>query len=119
MSWQYSGGQATDGQGGYYGSGGARKKLTDEPHRPELLALAEDVDHVVDIMKQVQELEESLSDDINKSMEARATIKKVLTSHDFMETLERLECAKGLPVWGLNQEERELIAAARIKVNEC
>ena len=36
---QYSGGQATDGQGGYYGSGGARKKLSEEPHRPELLAM--------------------------------------------------------------------------------
>jgi hypothetical protein len=93
--------------------------MTEEPHRPELLAMQTDVQHVADIMNQVADLEETLSDDVNKSMEARATIKKVLTSADFMETLERLECVKGEPVWGLSQQERELITAARIKVNKC
>ena len=93
--------------------------MAEEPHRPELLAMESDVAHVADIMNQVSDLEDTLSDDVNKSMEARATIKKVLTSADFMETLERLECVKGEPVWGLSQQEREFIAAARVKVNEC
>jgi hypothetical protein len=93
--------------------------MGNEPHRPELLALASDVDHVVQVMMEVQQLEELLEDDLNKSMEARGSIKKLMTAPDFMETLERLECVKGEPVWGLSQQERELIAAARDKVNAC
>jgi len=95
--------------------------VTDEPHRPELLALASDVEHVYQIMDEVSKLEELMEkeDDLNKSMEARGTIKKLMTSPELMETLERLECVKGEPVWGLNQEERELIQAARNKVNQC
>lgn len=95
--------------------------MGEEPHRPELLALASDVETVYRTMEEVTKLEELLEnqDDLNKSMEARGSIKKLMTSPELMETLERLECVKGEPVWGLNQKERELIQAARNKVNEC
>ncbi len=39
--------------------------MTEEPHRPELLAMQTDVQHVADIMNQVADLEETLSDDGN------------------------------------------------------
>jgi hypothetical protein len=92
-----------------------------EPHRPELLALASDVQHVVEVMMEVDTLEQLLEKekDLNKSMEARSHLKKLMTSPDFSACLERLECVKGEPVWGLNIEERELIAMARNKVNAC
>lgn len=72
-------------------------------------------------MEEVAILEDLLEkeNDLNKSMETRAGIKKLMTAPEFMETLERLECAKGEPKWGLNQEERELIQEARNKVNDC
>lgn len=69
--------------------------MTDEPHRPELLALATDVEHVYQVMQEVADLEQLLDEDINKSMEARASIKKLMTAPEFMETLARLECVKG------------------------
>ena len=33
----YSGGQASEGQGGFYGSGGSRLKTTTPEHHPEAL----------------------------------------------------------------------------------
>jgi len=95
--------------------------MGNEPHRPELLAVASDVEHVYHVMQEVTALEELLEneDDLNKSMEARGSIKKLMTSPDLMETLERLECVKGEPKWGLSLDERELIQAARNKVNDC
>ena len=72
-------------------------------------------------MTEVSTLEQLLEEetDLNKTMEARGSIKKLMTSPDVMEALERLECHKGEPVWGLSQDERELIAMARVKINEC
>lgn len=83
--------------------------------------MASDVQHVAQIMDEVTKLEDLLEkeDDLNKSMEARGAIKKLMTSPELMEPLERLECVKGEPKWGLNQDERELIQEARMKVNEC
>jgi hypothetical protein len=92
-----------------------------EPHRPELLALASDVQAVFSVMEEVDTLEQLLREekDLNKSMEARTHLKKLMTCPEFLACLERLECVKGEPVWGLNQEERELIVMARNKVNAC
>lgn len=92
-----------------------------EPHRPELLALASDVQAVLSVMEEVDTLEQLLREekDLNKSMEARTHLKKLMTCPEFLACLERLECVKGEPVWGLNQEERELIVMARNKVNAC
>jgi len=123
----YSGGQATEGQGGYYGSGGSRKDLTPEAeHRPEMLALAADVQNIQAVMTEVETLEgllESERDENNgeitgRSIELRSTIKKLMTSPEVMDCLSRLEI-QGEPVWGLSSDERDLIKAAREKVNGC
>ena len=35
---QYSGGQASEGQGGFYGSGGARVSTSETEHKPEMVS---------------------------------------------------------------------------------
>mmetsp|Transcript_17747 Transcript_17747/g.24657 ORF Transcript_17747/g.24657 Transcript_17747/m.24657 type:complete len:165 (+) Transcript_17747:100-594(+) len=127
----YSGGQASEGQGGFYGSGGARATKVGDgtertEHRPELLALAGDVQKIVEIMNEVEILENLLLNDdpkndavvSNKTIEIRTNIKKLMTSKDFRESLDRLEI-EGQPVWGLSSDERDLITQARAKMNEC
>jgi len=54
----------------------------------------------------------------NKTIEIRTNIKKLMTSKDFRESLDRLEI-EGQPVWGLSSDERDLITQARAKMNEC
>jgi len=125
----YSGGQATEGQGGFYGSGGARAtgdEKTREEGRPEMLALAADVQKVRQVMKEVETLENLYENEMSdskgqvtgRSIEIRSSIKKLMTSHEFLSCLTRLE-VKGEPTWGLSSAERELIMDARRLVNEC
>mmetsp|Transcript_5919 Transcript_5919/g.8369 ORF Transcript_5919/g.8369 Transcript_5919/m.8369 type:complete len:171 (-) Transcript_5919:368-880(-) len=129
----YSGGQASEGQGGFYGSGGARATNANADgttvtttirteHRPELLAFAGDVQKIVETMDEVNILENLLEGESTevsgKSIEIRANIKKLMTSKDFTESLDRLEI-EGQPVWGLSSDERDLITEARAKMNEC
>ena len=127
---QYSGGQATEGQGGYYGSGGARKSASDpgfdQWQRPDMLALAADVTKITTLMNEVETLEHLLQTELsktkgevtNRSIEISTTIKKICTQPEVMECLNRLEM-NGEPVWGLSSDEREMIMGARKKVNEC
>ena len=121
---QYSGGQAIEGgQGGFYGSGGARVNKLETEHRPEMLALAADVENLTLLMEEISKLDEMLEEEKNKagggkSLEISSKIKKVMTSSDVMDCLNRLE-VEGAPVWGLSSEERDLVHAARQKVNEC
>eukprot|EP00549_Striatella_unipunctata_P020370 CAMPEP_0118710118 /NCGR_PEP_ID=MMETSP0800-20121206/23146_1 /TAXON_ID=210618 ORGANISM="Striatella unipunctata, Strain CCMP2910" /NCGR_SAMPLE_ID=MMETSP0800 /ASSEMBLY_ACC=CAM_ASM_000638 /LENGTH=164 /DNA_ID=CAMNT_0006614149 /DNA_START=24 /DNA_END=518 /DNA_ORIENTATION=+ len=125
----YSGGQATEGQGGFYGSGGARAEAGSsqpsvvEDQRPSMLALASDVQKIENVMKEVSSLENLLEAEgtevvNNVTIELRSSIKKLMTAPDFMESLGRLEL-KGEPIWGLSSDERELIVTARNKMNEC
>ena len=122
---QYSGGQATEGQGGFYGSGGARKIDNAGEQQMQMLALAADVQKITAVMGEVETLESLLESETKasngevtgKSIEIRANIKKLVTSPDFTESLNRLEI-HGSPVWGLSSDERELIIDARAKVLE-
>eukprot|EP00957_Ditylum_brightwellii_P108879 8305871-Ditylum_brightwellii.AAC.1 len=67
----YSGGQATEGQGGYYGSGGSRASLTPaSEHRPEMLALAADVQTISSIMVEVEMLENLLQSETEENQGA-------------------------------------------------
>jgi hypothetical protein len=119
---QYSGGQATEGQGGYYGSGGSR--VIEPPvvsGRSQLLALAADVERVFSVMEELQTLESLLAreseDGISgKNIELRNSIRKLMTGAEFLDSLGRLE-VQGSPVWGLSASEREMITLAREKVN--
>jgi hypothetical protein len=127
---QYSGGQPSVGQGGFYGSGGARVlPLEDsDPHkqheqqRSKMLALAQDVQTIRSTMSELEMLESLLrsegTSNTSKRMELKNAIKKLMTAPQFNESLNNLEI-RGEPAWGLSREERELIIAARGKVNEC
>ena len=121
----YSGGQASEGQGGFYGSGGARVSKIETEHKPEMVALAADVENLTLVMQEIYKLEEVLEEEkegnsgvTGKSLEISSKIKKIMTSSDVMDCLNRLE-VEGEPVWGLSSEERDLVHAARQKVNEC
>jgi hypothetical protein len=120
---QYSGGQATEGQGGYYGSGGSRVlPTTTAEHHIELLALAADVEKINQTMKELETLESLLlagqKDEVSgKSIELRQSIKKLMTAPAFLESLNRLEF-NGQPIWGLSTDEREKINLAREKVTK-
>jgi hypothetical protein len=122
----YSGGQASEGQGGFYGSGGARVSTLETEHRPEMLALAADVENLTLVMDEISKLDSMLEEEkekagsnvTGKTLEIGSKIKKIMTSVDVMDCLNRLE-VEGEPVWGLSSEERDLVHAARQKVNEC
>ncbi|KAL7565031.1 hypothetical protein ACA910_020742 [Epithemia clementina (nom. ined.)] len=124
----YSGGQAMEGQGGFYGSGGARAAAYDssqdtkEEGRNFVLAVAGDVQTISETMDEVERLEnllrseeEGSSSVTSKSIEIKSAIKKLLTAKDFAEALNRLE-VQGAPVWGLSTDEREMIVSAREKM---
>jgi len=128
---QYSGGQASEGQGGFYGSGGARHPdggkadaydSDAEESRSKMLALAADVNKIRQVMDEYTVFESLLaaedSDISNKSIELKSAIKKLMTAPEVLNALNRLEI-QGEPVWGLSTEERELIVTAREIVNEC
>jgi hypothetical protein len=129
---QYSGGQPTAGQGGYYGSGGARASgeshesdavNATESERTKVLAMAADVQTIAAVMNEVSTLESILeseegSGNPSKTMEIRNAIKKLMTSADVTSALNRLY-VQGEPVWGLSVSERDMISYAREKVNEC
>jgi len=126
---QYSGGQAISGQGGFYGSGGARSLQVDndeqhstEDKRHRMLALAADVENLSRVVAEAEALEQKLldEDDVvsSKSIELKASIKKLMTDPSMLESLNRLE-VQGQPVWGLSSQEREMVALCRYKVNNC
>lgn len=122
----YSGGQASEGQGGFYGSGGARVSKGETEHRPEMVALAADVENLTLVMEEIynmdamleEEKENATSSVTGKTLEISSKIKKIMTSVDVMDCLNRLE-VEGEPVWGLSSEERDLVHAAREMVNKC
>ena len=122
---QYSGGQATEGQGGFYGSGGARvisSSDVDSDGRQALLAMAADVEKISSVMDELYKLESELFDlkedsVSSKAIELKASIKKLITSPDVTEALDRLE-VQDEPVWGLSADEREMIILAKQKMNE-
>jgi hypothetical protein len=106
--------------------------------RNKMLAMAHDVQTVRLVMQELDLLESLLrneeesksttgssgspsssSDAVSpKSMEIKNSMKKLMTSTDFLESLNNLE-VQGEPAWGLSCEEREMIVLAREKVNAC
>eukprot|EP00527_Entomoneis_sp_CCMP2396_P008619 CAMPEP_0198154822 /NCGR_PEP_ID=MMETSP1443-20131203/68806_1 /TAXON_ID=186043 /ORGANISM="Entomoneis sp., Strain CCMP2396" /LENGTH=163 /DNA_ID=CAMNT_0043821537 /DNA_START=32 /DNA_END=523 /DNA_ORIENTATION=+ len=123
----YSGGQAFEGQGGFYSSGGHRASAGDRDHQQDgrefMLAVASDVQAIEHVMDEVDRLESLLESEdsgavTNKSMELKNAIKKAVTAPDFVEALKRLE-VEGAPVWGLSTAEREMIVLAKEKMNNC
>lgn len=93
-----------------------------------MIAMEADVQTVSNYMNELEKLEDMLDNETKssgdektpsgKSIEIKAAIKKLMTSTELSETLNRLEI-HGEPVWGLSSTERELIETAREKVNAC
>lgn len=124
----YSGGQASKGQGGFYGSGGARKidfADSTQVKRSKLLAVASDVEYISQVMEKVLDLESLLQDEqkktkdvTTKSIELKSQMKALVGNPEFLQCLDRLEI-QGAPIWGLTRQEHELLKDAREKVNSC
>ena len=114
----YSGGHANTGQGGFYGSGGARVAKSSPAHHPEAMARAADIQALAKIMAEVEILEGeliSLGNIVNsRTIEIKSRIKKSISNPQVRELLQRLEI-KGEPVWGLSSKERDLVRAAKMK----
>jgi hypothetical protein len=125
----YSGGHASVGQGGFYGSGGSRtlndRQLEDLKHgRDEACAHVGDVDTLKAVVLEIEGIEDEISsaltadDDKMKVIELKAKLKKTVTHPKVMVVLNKLEY-KGAPVWGLSERELEVVNFLRSKVNEC
>lgn len=116
----YSGGQASEGQGGFYGSGGARVKKSDVEWNSKAVAQLEDINALIELMGEVGRLEDLVTDDSVSEpvIEAKASIKKLMTAPATVKLIEALEMG-GQPVWGLSQSERVLVKSAREKMLNC
>lgn len=115
----YSGGQASQGQGGFYGSGGSRIVAgASVAHHPEALANQRDIQDLAKIVGDVEILENELrtlgTTVSSRTIEIKARIKKLISNPHVREILNRLEI-KGQPVWGLSSKERDLVRSAREK----
>ncbi|GMI46261.1 hypothetical protein TrCOL_g310 [Triparma columacea] len=117
----YSGGHASEGQGGFYGSGGARILQGSTSQRAGAVAHAGDVMELERVVGEVEKTEGLILQEgkgvSNKVIELKATLKKIVTAPAVTEIMNKLEY-KGEPVWGLSESERELVAYMRQKVNE-
>jgi hypothetical protein len=88
-----------------------------------MIALSHDVELVRTTMIELERLEGMLRDSdgvetSKETIELKHSIKKLMTASELLESLNNLEF-NGEPIWGLSTVERELIMAARDKVNEC
>ena len=114
----YSGGHASQGQGGFYGSGGSRLVKGEQKFAPEFRASKDDIVSLQNVMSDVDSLELQLAkhgDVVNSTtIELKSKIKKTLHTPKVRALLNRLEI-KGEPVWGLSISERELVKAAKAK----
>lgn len=126
----YSGGHASSGQGGYYGSGGARAKaeqdstrdITQE-QRSKVLAISSDVQAVQQFLEELEQLEDLLREEeqesggkvTGRSEELRSKRKHLVSNRKILECLDRLQI-EGAPVWGLSSEEHDMVVMARERV---
>mmetsp|Transcript_15911 Transcript_15911/g.32676 ORF Transcript_15911/g.32676 Transcript_15911/m.32676 type:complete len:151 (+) Transcript_15911:61-513(+) len=118
----YSGGHASEGQGGFYGSGGARILQNEQTQREGAVAHASDVQELLRVMEEIEQTESMILAEgegvSNRVIELKATLKKIVTRPAVTEIMAKLEY-KGEPVWGLSETERELVTYMRQKVNEA
>lgn len=114
----YSGGQASEGQGGFYGSGGSRVSSKKPERFLDATARQADITSLAALQKQVDDLEAELfslgSAVSTRSIEIKSKIKKTISNPKVRDLLNRLEI-KGEPVWGLSSAERELVRKVKAK----
>mmetsp|Transcript_34400 Transcript_34400/g.57805 ORF Transcript_34400/g.57805 Transcript_34400/m.57805 type:complete len:137 (+) Transcript_34400:196-606(+) len=122
----YSGGQASVGQGGFYGSGGSRatNKGAVEHHPEALVENLEDLKVLKALMSDIEVLEDQLATSIGnhgssineQSIELKAALRRKASGQQISTLLKRLEI-NGEPRWGLSASEREVVVNAREKFN--
>lgn len=114
----YSGGQASEGQGGFYGSGGSRVSSKKPERFLDATARQADILSLAALQKTVEDLEAELfslgSAVSTRSIEIKSKIKKTISNPTVRALLDRLEI-KGEPVWGLSSAERELVRKVKAK----
>ena len=115
----YSGGQASEGQGGFYGSGGARVAKGPVSWDHKAVASSEAIRSLTGLMEEASKLEERIrsGDELDDAViEAKGALKKLMTGDEVTELLEGLEMG-GEPVWGLSTKERRLVREAKEKIH--
>ena len=115
----YSGGQASEGQGGFYGSGGARVAKGPVSWDHKAVASSEAIRSLTGLMEEASKLEERIrsGDELDDAViEAKGALKKLMTGDEVTELLEGLEMG-GEPVWGLSTKERHLVREAKEKIH--
>ena len=115
----YSGGQASEGQGGFYGSGGARVAKGPVSWDHKAVASSEAIRSLTGLMEEASKLEERIrsGDELDDAViEAKGALKKPMTGDEVTELLSSLEMG-GEPVWCLSTKERRLVREAKEKIH--
>ncbi|KAG7387526.1 hypothetical protein PHYPSEUDO_014048 [Phytophthora pseudosyringae] len=97
----YSGGQPSEGQGGFYGSAKTRSE-SGSKFSPGARAEPQDLTKLQKLMKQWEAQKTSLAAEEHKKALARIASEE--------ETLIQRLLIRGAPVWGLSTQQREFVA---------
>ncbi|EGZ16100.1 hypothetical protein PHYSODRAFT_286438 [Phytophthora sojae] len=97
----YSGGQPSEGQGGFYGSAKTRSEATSK-FSPGARAEPQDLTKLQQLMQQWEAQKASLAAEEQKQALARIASEE--------ETLIQRLLIRGAPVWGLSTQQREFVA---------
>lgn len=97
----YSGGQPSEGQGGFYGSAKTRSEANSKFH-PGARAEPQDLTKLQQLMKQWEAQKASLAAEEQKKALAQIASEE--------ETLIQRLLIRGAPVWGLSTQQREFVA---------
>ncbi|CEG50414.1 uncharacterized protein PHALS_08126 [Plasmopara halstedii] len=97
----YSGGQPSEGQGGFYGSAKTRSE-TGSKFRPGARAEPQDLTKLQHLMNQWEAQKVSLAAEERKKLLARIASEE--------GTLIQRLLIRGAPVWGLSTQQREFVA---------
>lgn len=97
----YSGGQPSEGQGGFYGSAKTRSEASSKFH-PGARVEPQDLTKLQQLMQQWEAQKASLAAEEQKKALAR------LASEE--DSLIRRLIIRGAPVWGLSSQQRQFVA---------
>lgn len=91
----YSGGHASQGQGGFYGSGGSRIATSSPTHHPEATARMADIMELKQLMESISILEGELFSlgpvVSSRTIEIKARIKKMVSNPKVRDLINKLE----------------------------
>jgi len=95
----YSGGHASQGQGGFYGSGGTRIATSSPTHHPEATARMADIMELKQLMESISIMESELFSlgpvVSSRTIEIKARIKKMVSNPKVRDLINKLEIKGG------------------------